>query len=122
MTRITYAPIEELIVHEVLEVGKEDLLRSRVTPQGTMPLYWCNGVLFSFSSLPMSDDITRDYLKGKIHWVEVQYTLMDKYVPVLSLNEEEYRATMNVRIMDTSFSRLHKEFAEWLKGHAQNKR
>ncbi len=122
MAKITYSPIEELVIHEVLEVSRDDLLRSRVTPQGTMPLYWCNGLLFSFSSLPMSEDVTKDYLKGRIHWVEVQYAKMDNYVPVLSLNEEEYKATMNVRIIDTSFSKLHQEFAVWLKDRAQNKR
>ena len=117
MTKITYSPLSELVVHEVLEVSKDDLLRSRVTPSGTMPLYWCNGLLFSFSSLPMSDDVTRDYLNGRIHWAEVQYASMKDYQPVLSLSEEEYKATMNVRIIDTSFSALHQEFVAWLKNN-----
>ena len=40
MARITYSPAEELVIHEIVEVTKDDLLRERVTPQGTMPLYW----------------------------------------------------------------------------------
>ncbi len=101
-------------------MNKDDLLRSRVTPSGTMPLYWCDGVLFNFSSLPMSDDVTRDYLGGKIHWAEVQYAPMKDYVPVLTLSEEEYKTTMNVRILDTGFSNLHQEFAKWLKDNYLN--
>lgn len=117
MARITYAPAEELIIHEVVEVGSDDLLRERVTPAGTMPLYWCDGILFSFTSLPMTDEVTKDYMKGKIHWLEVHYARMDSYVPVLSLDEEEYKAKMNVRIINTSFSNIHKEFSKWLRSN-----
>jgi hypothetical protein len=105
----------------VIKVDKEDLLRERVTPAGNMPLYWCDGILFSFSSLPMTDDVIRDYLKGTIHWLEVHFAKMDKYTPILALNEEEYKATMNVRIIDTSSSQLHKEFIEWLKSNIKGK-
>lgn len=117
MAKITYAPIQELVIHEIVEIAKDDLMRERVTPAGTMPLYWCEGIIFSFSSLPMTDEITKDYLKGRIHWLEVHYTVMDKYVPVLALDEEEYKAKMNIRVIDTSFSAIHKEFAKWLKSN-----
>ncbi len=115
MVRITFSPVNELIIHETVEVDKEDLLRERVTPSGTMPLYWCNGILFSFSSLPMTDEIVSDYLKGKIHWLEVHFAKVDKYTPILSLSEEEYKTTMNIRIIDTSKSTLHKELTKWLR-------
>ena len=74
MVKIEYSPATELVVHEVIKVDKDDLLRERVTPAGTMPLYWCDGILFSFSSLPMTDDVVKDYLKGRIHWLEVHFT------------------------------------------------
>lgn len=115
MVRITYAPIDELVVHEAVEVPKDDLLRERITPQGTVPLYWCNGILFSFSSLPMTDDIVKDYLRGKIHWLEIHFTRETKYTPVLTLNDEEYKATMSIRVIDTSKSMLHTELTKWLK-------
>ena len=81
MVRITYSPIEELVVHEVVEVPKDDLLRERITPQGNMPLYWCNGILFSFSSIPMTEEIIRDYLRGKVHWLEIHFAKEPKYTP-----------------------------------------
>ena len=115
MVKITFSPITELIVHETIEVDKEDLLRERVTPAGTMPLYWCNGILFSFSSLPMTDEVVKDYLKGRIHWLEIHFSRAEEYVPVLTLNDEEYKATMSVRVIDTSKSQLHKELVKWLK-------
>ncbi len=113
--KITFSPAEELVVHEILEVSKEDLIRERVTPQGNMPLYWCDGILFSFSSLPMTDDVIKDYLKGKLHWLEVHFARMPKYVDVISFESEEYKATMGVRVIDTSPSLLHREFIKWLK-------
>ncbi len=117
MAKITYSPAEELVIHEIVEVTKDDLLRERVTPQGTMPLYWVNGFLFSFSSLPMTDEVTKDYLKGRLHWLELHYAKMDKYMPMLTLDEEEYKQKLNIRVIDTSFSHIHQELAKWLKNY-----
>jgi hypothetical protein len=120
MVKITYAPIEELVVHEAVEVQKDDLLRERITPAGNMPLYWCNGILFSFSSIPMTEEIVRDYLRGKVHWLEIHFTKEVKYVPILSLSDDEYKATMNIRVIDTSRSTLHTELTKWLKSKITN--
>ncbi len=112
--KVSFSPMTELVVHEVVEVGKDDLMRERVTPGGTMPLYWCNGVLFSFSSLPLSEEVIRDYMRGRVHWMEVHYAKMKEYQPVLSLSEDEYKTQMNIRIIDTSKSDLHKKVSKWL--------
>jgi len=117
MVKISFAPVKELVVHEVVEMKKEDLIRERITPAGNMPLYWCDGIIFSFSSLPMTDAIVNDYLSGKIHWLEVHFARMPKYTEVISLEAEEYKATMNVRVIDTSASLLHREFVAWLKSN-----
>ena len=117
MVKITFEPATELLVHEIVYMPPEDLLRERVTPAGTIPLCWCDGMLFSFSSLPMSDDVLKDYLNGKIHWLEVHYTTMPKYTPIMTLNEEEYKGSMHIRVIDTSRSKIHTEFAKWLKNY-----
>jgi hypothetical protein len=115
MVKISFAPIKEVVVHEHIIVPLDDLLRSRITPAGTVPLYWCGGVLFTFSSMPWTRDIVRDYLDGKIHWVEIQYTRLDKYKPVLELKDENYGQAQKIRIIDTSASALHIELTKWLK-------
>ena len=119
MSKITYAPTQELIIHEIVELDKDSLLRERVLPQGTMPLYWCDGIMFSFSSLPMTDEIVSDYLKGRIHWLEVHYTRMPDYQSIMQLSEEEYGQRMKIRVIDTSISQLHKEFIKWLKAYTK---
>ncbi len=115
MVDIVYDPITTLVVHDVAKVAQDDLLRERVQPGVTLPLWWCNGILFSFSSVPMNDEMTRDYLKGKIHWMEVHFSEMKDYKSVLELNDEHYGSTMKIRVIDTSGSKLHKEFTSWLK-------
>ena len=119
MVKVTFEPTNELIIHDILRVEREDLLRERVTPAGTMPLCWCDGMVYGFSSMPLTDDGIKDFLKGKIHWMEVHYSEMPDYKPVMPLSEEEYKAPMNVRIIDTSASQLHRDFAKWLKANAK---
>ncbi len=117
MVKISYAPIQELVVHEVVESPMDDLLRERIMPAGVMPLYWCDGILFSFTSVPMSRKTIDDYLEGKIHWMEVHFCKMKDYKPVLELTDEHYRSSepMKIRVIDTSKSSLHAEFVKWLK-------
>lgn len=121
MIKITFSPATELVVHEVIEMSKDDLLLERITPAGNLPLYWCNGLVFSFSSLPMTDDIVKEYLHGRIHWLEVHFARMEKHIPIISFESDEYKSTMNVRVIDTSSSTLHKEFTSWLKENAKRR-
>ncbi len=115
MVKISYSPINELVIHEVVSLGIEDLMRERITPAGTMPLYWCDGVVFSFSSVPMSRKVLDDYMAGKIHWMEVHFSEMKDYKEVLELNDEHYNGSQKIRVIDTSKSSLHEEFVKWLK-------
>ncbi len=112
--KLTFAPIRELVIHEIVEVTRDDLIKERITPNGNMPLYWCNGMLFSFSSLPLTEEVVKDYMRGTIHWMEVHFTKMQSYQPMLSLSDEEYKTTMNVRVIDTSKSELHKKLSKWI--------
>ncbi|MFI5412866.1 MAG: hypothetical protein ACHQX1_03160 [Candidatus Micrarchaeales archaeon] len=116
MVKITYSPINEVVIHEVIKVDRDDLLRGRITPAGNMPLYWCNGILFTFNSMPMTKDLVKDYLKGVIHWMEVHYSEMKNYEPIVELNDEQYKAIMRIRVIDTSMSTLHVDAIKWLKG------
>lgn len=119
MVAISYSPIKEVIVHEFIAMDMDDLLRSRITPAGNYPLYWCDGILFTFNSMPWTRDIVKDYLVGKVHWSEVQFTKLDKYSPVMTLNDDNYKAEMKIKIIDTTKSAVHRDFAKWLKGQAK---
>ncbi len=118
MTKISFSPINEIVVHEIIAVTQDDLFRERVTPAGNMPLWWCDGILFSFSSPPMTRDIMKDYLLGKVHWMEVHFTTMDNYTPLIELNDEQFKAILKIRVIDTSKSMLHKDFIRWLRAQS----
>ena len=115
MPKITYLPPQELIVHDIFDLEREEMLRANVTPNGNLPLYWCDGVLYSFSSPPATEEVISEILKGKIHWLEVRYSKMEKFTDILKLSEDEYKATMNFRVIKTEKFALHKEFIKWLK-------
>lgn len=119
MVDIIYDPITTLVVHDIGKIPLDDLLRERITPGVTMPLYWCGGILFSFASAPMSEEVVKDYMKGKIHWMEIHFTDMKDYKPVLELNDEHYNGKMTVRVIDTTGSQLHKDFIVWLKANGK---
>ncbi len=120
MVKITMQPTTEVVIHDIINTGVNDLLRERVTPAGNLPLYWCNGILFSFSSMPMTEDVARDYMHGKLHWIEVHFSTLNDYQPILTLDDEEYKATMKVRVIDTSKSELHRDLTAWLKSNLSN--
>ena len=119
MVKISFSPIKELVIHEVVRMSHDDILRERVTPAGTVPLYWSDGILFSFSSVPMNKDIVKDYLEGKIHWMEVHFTEMKDYKPVLELKDQNYGGELKIRVIDTGSSSLHTDVAKWLKGNVK---
>ena len=117
MVNVVFSPIKELVVHEIVRIDLEDLIRERVTPSGNMPLYWCDGLLFSFSSVPLSKDTIKEYLEGRVHWAEVHYFEIGAYKPVVTLEDSQYQGSLNVRVIDTSRSDLHKDFVKWLESN-----
>ncbi|MGC8567742.1 MAG: hypothetical protein ACP5RP_00250 [Candidatus Micrarchaeia archaeon] len=110
--KITYSPIKEIVIHDIAKVDFRELIQSRITPQGNLPLYWCNGIIFGFASMPFNDQLVADYLNGILHWMEVQYTYMENFSPELSIDDTQYTKVM---VINTSNNALHKEFIEWLK-------
>ncbi len=114
---IVYSPIKELVVHDVIKSDMKELIRSRVTPQGNMPLYWCGGFVFGFTSLPPTKDVIKEYLEGRIHWMEVQYAEMSEYRKEVEANDEQYLKTS---VINTDTNAVHKSFAGWLRGSVRN--
>lgn len=119
MVKISFSPIKELVVHDLFRMEFEDLVRGNITPSGVMPLFWCDGVVYRFTSLPMSRELSRLYLDGTVHWAEVHYTDNVKdYSQIMELKDENFQGgTLKIRIIDMSNSQLHRDFVKWLKGN-----
>ena len=76
MIKITYEPINEVVIKEYIRFEKiEDLIYifAQFRSGGAhVALSWANGLVFSHSSLsPETEDIMNDFLKGKIYWASV---------------------------------------------------
>jgi hypothetical protein len=83
MVKVSFRPWEELVVHETIRHGLRDLikLRTQVLRSGMVaePLLWVDGVLFSRTVMPPTEDVIREQLKGIIHYASVEWALMPKY-------------------------------------------
>jgi hypothetical protein len=124
MVKISFSPIKELVVHDIFKMDYEDLVRGNITSMGVMPLYWCDGILYRFASLPMSRELSRQYLDGTVHWAEVHYSEnAGEYKPLMEIKDENYQGGyLKVRVIDMSSSQLHKDFIKWLKSNKDKNR
>ncbi len=115
MVKITYEPFEEVIIKEYVRYEKlEELLypleQLRVTGS-PISLNWANGVVFIASLLePETDQLTEEFLKGRIYFSNVSFAIMPEYKPVL-----ESKAKIQIPIVNASSNPILRQVAEWLK-------
>lgn len=93
MVKVTFKPWEEVIIHESIYYSLQDLIKLRsigVGPGGLAPpLRWAEGVIFTSSPMPPTDEVVRETLQGKIHWNVVSWALMPEYkdaIPIRDIN------------------------------------
>jgi len=115
MVKITYEPINEIVIKEYIRFEKiEDLiyifaqLRAGGAP---VSLSWANGLVFVNSPLPLeNEDIMNDFLKGKIYWANVSFAEMPEYKPLIATRER-----VQVPIINVNSSPIIVQVMYWLK-------
>jgi hypothetical protein len=115
MVKITYEPIDEIVIKEYIRFQKvEDLiyifaqLRAGGAP---VSLSWANGLVFVYSQLlPENDLILKDFLDGKVYWTNVSFAEMPEYKPLVETKER-----VQVPIVNASSSSTIVKVMEWLK-------
>jgi len=113
---VRYEGTKELIVHHLYKVSAEELARlCLTTSNGTRSLFWHNGILFFFYSMPhiMNGDVVSDFMKGKEHWEEAYYAVQTTFKESLELEDGEFKGA-KIRVVNASEFTPHKEFAEWV--------
>lgn len=87
MVKVSVKPWKEIIVHEVIHHKIRDLVRLRILGirEGSLaqPLLWAEGVVFSRSAMPPTEDVIREQLQGIIHFSAVEWAIMPTYKKVL---------------------------------------
>ena len=113
MTKITFKPWEEIVIHETIKRNLKDLVRLRTLylKRGQISefLLWTEGVVFLRTSVPPSDDVIRDQLKGIIHYSSVEFAKMPTYRKAIAFEG------ITVPIVDVSDTPALREVAKELK-------
>ncbi len=120
MVDIQSAEVKTLVLHHVYKVSTSEMIKSSLTPQGIVrPLFWAEGVLFNYYTLPLDvEDVSKDFLNGKEHWAEVYWTEQPVYKEMIELDEEHLKG-VKIRVIDAGAFSPHRELAKWLKGKAK---
>lgn len=83
MIKVIFKPWEEIVIHEDIEYRLQDLVKNRVlgSRAGSVapPLVWAEGVVFSKTVMPPTEDIIKEQLQGIIHFSSIEWAIMPKY-------------------------------------------
>jgi hypothetical protein len=114
LIKITHSPIEQIIIHEMVEYTLSDFVKHMtlgVVPEGTASLAkWCDGIVFSHVSLPSTAEVVKDQINGIVHWAWLSYAEMNTFKDSLeSINK------VRLPLIDVSNNDLNKELVRWLK-------
>ncbi len=96
--KVTYAPVTELIVHEVVEQDQTTFFQDIIMQMSPSPVYvepsvdWVDGFALLITQFPRTNEIIADNLAGKIHYQTVVFTRI------------LFHPRINMRIRDQEFS------------------
>jgi hypothetical protein len=80
MPKISYEPVEEIVVHQILEYDNktffEEVMRQNLSQQLTVipTVSWIDGIAFSIWRFSDTDDVVKEALEGKVHYFAVSFT------------------------------------------------
>lgn len=119
LVKVNYKPWEEVVIHESIQHTLENLIttRSLGVPPGGLGgrLLWAEGVAFSHSPMPATDDIIKENLQGRVHWNSVAWALMPEFKPFIEIPQTKVR----IPILDVSANDILSDVAKWLKKSAK---
>ena len=106
-TTIEIRPPKKIVIHNVIQMNLETIIKSVRTPAGNMPLMWANGFVFILSAIPLQSKALDLYVEGEMHFTDVIFCAYANYQPTIKINEFE-----DTNIMDMSNSVIHNVIAQ----------
>ena len=86
MVEFVYKPWASVIIHEIIEYTPDELFTNLVRQNlasramGNIPVAnWANGIAFLIYPFLPNDEVTRDQLKGIVHYSAVQFASFPQY-------------------------------------------
>jgi len=101
MTKVTYSPREEVIIHELITYDSPEELASYLThglPGPYPPLHWVEGLILSFNSLPHTNDVSKEIIEGRLHWDSCFVAPMPEFRNSITINN----GMVTINIVDVS--------------------
>ncbi len=111
---IEIKPWSKLTVHEVLKTTIENLVKTQsiaIQSSGqVVPLQWAGGILFRSEGFPVTDEIAKEMLQGRLHWVSVEFAPMENFTPTL----RDTVSNVEVPVVDFSYNKIFLTLAQQL--------
>ena len=97
--KITYKPLEELVILEIVEyeLGKLAETCALLLDSGRpMILSWSGGIAFHHQPLPIhTKELLKERMKGRTYWASVIYAVMPVYRSSLKVGPRDIPVLMN---------------------------
>src|ERR671919_2873978 len=106
MIRITHSPIEQIIIHEMVEYTLPDFVKHMTLGVAIASLVkWCDCIVFANVSLPSTADVVKDRMNGIVHWGWLSYAEINSFKDFLeSTNKARFP------LIDVSNNDLNKDW------------
>lgn len=119
MVEISYKPIKQIDVHEIIKQPLSAFVKMKVRPQSpnTAPpdIRWADGIVFTALAYPPTERLVNDQVEGTVHWAHVEFAEMEDFQQMLS-NQESGGSVM---LTDYSNNTAVLDFVRWLKKQPQ---
>ncbi len=113
MVKFEYQPVKKIIIHQITRLTVNQIKTNcsvGVDVGGyTNPLWWTDGIIYSFEGIPQTDDLISEMIKGTIHWSLLIYGHLDTFSEYLEGDRKITIPLINNEDL------MYKELAKWLK-------
>jgi len=116
MVKISYFPIKEVILHEVVKHEVSSFLRS-ATAKNINTVAWCEGMLLNFSHFQTNEKLVMSALEGIDHIATIDYCMVGKHQK--KIKNDEFN--IEVITIDQSNNKIVTEIAKFIKRNFENK-
>ncbi|MGC8479709.1 MAG: hypothetical protein ACP5M9_03515 [Candidatus Micrarchaeia archaeon] len=110
---INYNPIKKLNLMAIYKFNSvEDLIKTRLGPEGVKPLLWANGIIFAMYQ--NSSDLAKEKVLEGIMNADFDYSYLENYKEILEF-EDPYFKSVKARVVNYAQIPFFNEVTKWIK-------
>jgi hypothetical protein len=116
LVKVTFKPYDELTIHEYQKFDLQDMVRLRCTGMQVGSIapnfHWADGLVMWREPFPQNEEMTKENLEGRVHWLWVSYAEMPEFKTSLTFKE----TSVTIPVIDVTDNPVFSSAARWLKG------